>query len=113
MGGCDHRMCRRFGIGLGVEPVEGEAQGAGGIAGTDIHGLQHMRGMQCSGVAGGTGGAGDARLIEQNEHAGGIDLRQADGAGGVQAMRLAAMNAHFRQGGVDKVLETVTQCFDA
>ena len=64
MGGCDHRMRRRFSIGLGVEAVEGEAQRAGGIAGADIHRLQHMRGVQRPGAAGGTGGAGDARLIQ-------------------------------------------------
>ncbi len=38
----DHRMRRRFGIGLGVETVEGEAQRAGSIAGADPHGLKYM-----------------------------------------------------------------------
>ncbi len=74
----DHRMRRRFGIGLGVETVEGKTQRAGSIAGADTHRLKHMRGMQRAGVAGGTGGAGDACLIQQDEHPGGIHFGQAE-----------------------------------
>ncbi len=78
VGGIDDGMRGGFGIGLGIETAEGEAQGAGGFSRADAHGLQRRRGMQRSGVAGGTGGAGDARLVKQDEHARGIDSGQAE-----------------------------------
>ena len=106
-------MRRGFGIGLGVAAAEGDTQRAGGVARADLHRLQHMRGMQRSGVAGGTRRAGDARLIEQDEHPGSIDFRQAKRAGGVQAVRRAAMNEHLRQCGMDEMLKAVAQRFDA
>ena len=113
VGGFDHRMRRSFDFCLGVEAAEGETQRAGGIAGADPHGLKDMRGMQRAGVAGGSGGAGDARLIQQDEHPCGIGLRQTERAGGVQAVRRAAVQMHFRQRGVEQVLKAVAQRFDA
>lgn len=73
----DDCMSRGFDFGLGIEAAEGEAQSAGGITGTDIHRLQYMGPMQRTRVAGGARRAGDACLIEQNEHACSIDLGQA------------------------------------
>jgi hypothetical protein len=63
VGGFDHCMRSSFSIGLGVEAAEGETQRAGGITRADTHRLKHMRGMERTGVAGGSGRAGDARLI--------------------------------------------------
>lgn len=68
--------------------------------------------MQRTGMAGGTGGAGDARLIKQDEHPCGIHFGQAEGAGGVQTMRRTAMNVHVRQSSVNEVFETIAQGFD-
>jgi hypothetical protein len=76
--GFDHGVCSGFGIGLGVEAAEGKAQCAVGIASADTHCVKNRGAMQGAGVAGGTGGAGDARLIEQNEHACRIDFGQAE-----------------------------------
>ena len=112
VGGLDHRMRCNFGIRLGVEAVEGKTQRARGIAGADTHRLKHMRGMQCAGVAGGPGGAGNACLIQQDEHSGGIHFRQAEGAGGVQSMRGAAVNPHVWHRSVDEVLKAVSQGFE-
>ena len=109
----NHRMRGGLGIGLGVAAAEGNAQCAGGVARADPHRLQHMRGMQRSGVAGGTSRAGDARLIEQDEHPGSIDFRQAKRTGGVQAVRGAAMNAQLRQRSMHEMLKAVAQGFDA
>jgi seryl-tRNA synthetase len=111
MHGIGDRMRGAFSVGLGVEAMEGKAQGAGGITGADAHGLQYWGTMQRPCMAGGTGGAGDARLIEQDEHARCIHFRQAEGAGSMQSMRGAAMEAHFRQGGVDEVLKAISQGF--
>jgi seryl-tRNA synthetase len=111
--GLDHRMRGGFGLGLGVEAVERDAQGAGGVAGADAHGFEDVGGMQSAGVAGGTGGAGDAGLVEQDEHAGGVDLWQAEGAGGVQAVLATTVNAHAGLGGVDEMLKAVAHGVEA
>ena len=41
-GGGDDGMRGSFGLGLGVEAAEGEAQRAGGIAGAHAHGFKDM-----------------------------------------------------------------------
>lgn|GEM_PF-1241 len=111
--GMDHRMRGGFGIGFGVAAAKGHTQRAGGVSRADVHRLQYMRGMQRTGVAGGTSGAGDACLIEQDEHPGGIDFGQAKRTGGVQAVRGAAVDVHLRQRSVDEMLKAVAQGFDA